>query len=95
MTYEQQRKLALNAEIAKLRATAAGFRKIALDAQAFAHELELSTRRFQAIVDDDETLNCKIDALDKLAAERRRIHETRSDLSATIVDITRGLGGAS
>ena len=93
MTYEEQRKLALNAEIAKLRQVAQGFRRIAVDAQAFAHELEMSTKRFQALADDDDTVDMKIDALDKLAAERRRIAETKGDLRGTIVDITRSLGG--
>ena len=91
MTYEQQRKLALNAEIAKLRDVADGFRRLAADAAKFAHELEQSTKRFQIIVDDDETLNHKIDKLDQLAAERRRIAETKGDLRGTIVSIARGL----
>lgn len=93
MTYDEKRKLALNAEIAKLREVANGFRRIAVEAHGVAVELELSAKRFQAIVDDDDVLEMKIDALDKLAAERRRVHSARSDLSATVVDITRTLGG--
>lgn len=93
MTYEERRRLALNAEIAKLREIAVSFRRLAVEAQGFAQELDVSVRRFQAIADDDETLNQKIDNLDKLAATRRRIAETKGDLRGTIIDISRTLGG--
>ena len=94
MTYDEQRKLALNAEIAKLREVANGFRRLALDAQKCAHELELSTKRFQVLADYDDQVDGKIEKLDQLAAERRRIAETKGDLRGTLIDITRSLGGA-
>jgi len=91
MTYDEQRRLALQAEIQKLRAIARSFENLVRQVQAETAELKASAVRFESIVNDD--VDAKIDALDKLAAERRRIAETKGDLRGVVVDITRTLGG--
>jgi uncharacterized membrane protein len=93
MTFEEQRRLALQAEIEKLRAIARQVDRLSVDAHTVADRLDNSVSRFQAILDAGDVVDQKINALEMLHKERRKVAETKGELRGTIVDITRTLGG--
>ena len=93
MTFDEQRRLALAHEIARLREIQSQVAQVSVDTHRIADALSLSCKRFQAILDAGDVLDKKLDALETLHKERRKIAETKGELRGTIVDITRTLGG--
>lgn len=93
MTFEEKRRLALQAEIEKLRAIQRQVANLSVDCAESAAALDRSVKRFCAILDAGDVLDKKLNALETLHKERRRVAETKGELRGTIVDITRTLGG--
>lgn len=93
MNFEEKRRLAIQAEIQKLRAVARSFERLVAQAQAEVRELNDAARRFESIAAAEEIIDTKIEDLENLHRERRRVAETKGELRGTIVDITRTLGG--
>lgn len=93
MTFEEQRRLALQAEIQKLRAISRGFENLVRQVQAEAEQLRAAAHRFESVANAEQVVDTKIESLESLHRERRRVAETKGELRGTIVDITRTLGG--
>lgn len=93
MTFEEKRRLAIQAEIQKLRAVARSFENLVRQVQAEAAEFRHAAMRFEVIAEAEEILDTKIQGLEALHRERRKVAETKGELRGTIVDITRTLGG--
>ena len=92
MTFEEKRRLAIQAEIQKLRAVARSFERLVVQANAEVQELNAAARCLESIAEAEEILDGKIQGLESLHRERRKVAETKGELRGTIINITRTLG---